>query len=212
MYACLSLFLTLIIGVQQAPYILDLVNSARSSDVQIEAIPETDRLYPVPPPAQPTHGFGVARAPFEVVSLLFDKTSYVFGEEYQCELTLRYIHEASTTFPIETQAHLFRRSMSGARAIDIAIVMDQPETGNQVISTEILFGAPSVVGSLVSLSQGQQIRLHMRGVWRLQKGASGATWPLQIAPKIEIAFADASVVYAPTQLPSDASLSLARAQ
>ena len=209
----LSLLLILLVNVQTPTYVLDLANADRSTDTEYGAIPENERLYPTPPPAQATHGAaGSPPAPFEVVSLLFDKTSYAFGEEYQCELTLQYVHAMSTTFPVGTQAHLFRRGMPGARAIGIGVVMDQPDTGYQLISTELLYGSDSVIGSLVPLSQGQQIRFQMRGTWRLRRSLPGATWPLQINPKVDIGFADSSVIYAPTLLASSAVLTLVKAQ
>lgn len=207
-----SMLLISLVAAQQPAYVVDLVNAERSSDLQYVAVPENERVYPVPPLADSTHGMGSRSAPFELVSLLFDKTSYAFGDEFNCELTMRYLLETPTTFPIGTQMHLFRRSMAGVRAVDIGLLMDQAETGKQTLTTELLYGAPSVTGSLVALSQGQSVRLQLRGVWRLRKESPGASWPLQIAPKVEIGFADENIVYAPTRFTSNVELILSKAQ
>jgi hypothetical protein len=193
----------------QAPVpVLDLVGAERSSDQQLQTVPALERIYPRAPLVSSPHDQPNPSAPFEIAAMIFDRTNYSLGEPFNCELTLRYTGASPTEFPVATQAHVFQRSMPSSRAVGLTLAFDSPMTGRQLQVAEVLYGAPSIPTSLVTITTGQTIRFLMKGTWRFQqRGLGQIMWPLQLVPQLQVAYSDANSIYSVTQLGADAPIS-----
>jgi hypothetical protein len=136
----------------------------------------------------------VLRPPFEVTLVALDAPNYIIPttEPFAFEVALKNIGAQPTDVPTSVDNSQIRGNESGARWIGIAPVSDNTSSDSPGILGEVLYGSPSVPGSLVTINPGGSVTIRARGFWLkgLALGVAVRTLSLRAVLQMTIAGQD----------------------
>jgi hypothetical protein len=126
---------------------------------------------------------------FTITSASVDRTTYAIGEDVMYSLSIEYVGTTPFDFPVSAQEHLFRKSMADTKVAAVALTLDDPQLGSQVIGTRLVMGAPSVLNSLVTLQPHDTVTIRVPATWYLTASVSDALaavsdWTVTTRPSV----------------------------
>lgn len=172
--------LVLLTTAQTSPtFIIDLQSIPRSTEAEMLSVAGGDvPSIPLEPP--PVTGIPRPVVPLEFVSVTFDSTDLHTAQPFRYDLVLRNVGGSTLMFPRSLERHRFSTAMTGLTLVRLSIRLEDSRMGTQSTTLSHLYGANSVLDSLIPLAPQQTVSL--RGEASLSiHGNVPTEWPRSVS-------------------------------
>ena len=116
--------------------------------------------------ALPTHVEGpMSPFTFSVRLARLDRGTYASRDPFVYELELRNIGGTPVQFPWSVDASLFDMRVAGGTVAVVSLIDADNKSPKRTITGFMLFGAPSVPGSLETIDPGELVRIRVPSDW-----------------------------------------------
>jgi hypothetical protein len=167
---CATVVLAAAAGAQQArrtpDHTIDVVSLTPDTDEAWRRVPEHRRVNFGSAAAVATHTPPPPK-PLSIRVLGLDRLAYRIGDDFVYELLITNHSNKTVAFPASITGSRFTRDMPGIVSALVSLETKDERTGQQVVGTHALYGAPEVAGSLVMLGPGETLELRAPDKWYL---------------------------------------------